>query len=62
MKKIKLTENMIDSISMQIKANEIIEYIDNNRINYLKYLMNLMKTRYLIQNNATNDKGGVIND
>lgn len=52
----KMTENMIDSISSQINAKDIKKYINNNRIEYLRYLMNLIKC------NTTNMTGGVIND
>lgn len=57
MEKIIITENMIDSISSQINASEIKEYINNNRIEYLRYLMNLIKN-----NTITDMKGGVINE
>ena len=57
MEKIIITENMIDSISSQINAKDIKQYINNNRIEYLRYLMNLIKN-----NNSINMNGGVIND
>lgn len=57
MKKMVLTENMIDSISSQINAKDIKKYVNNNRIEYLRYLMNLIKN-----NTSINTNGGVIND
>ena len=57
MEKIIITENMIDSISSQINAKDIKQYINNNRIEYLRYLMNLIKN-----NNSINMNGGDIND
>lgn len=57
MEKIIITENMIDSISSQINAKDIKKYINNNRIEYLRYLMNLIKN-----NTSINTNGGVIND
>lgn len=57
MEKIIITENMIDSISSQINAKDIKQYINNNRIEYLRYLMNLIKN-----NTSINMNGGVIND
>ncbi len=57
MEKIIITENMIDSISSQISAKDIKQYINNNRIEYLRYLMNLIKN-----NTSINMNGGVIND
>lgn len=57
MEKIIITENMIDSISLQINAIDIKKYINNNRIEYLRYLMNLIKN-----NTSINTNGGVIND
>lgn len=57
MEKIIITENMIDSISSQINAKDIKKYINNNRIEYLRYLMSLIKN-----NTSINTNGGVIND
>lgn len=57
MKKIVITENMIDSISSQINAKEIKEYVNNNRIEYLRFLIKLIKN-----NTSINMNGGVIND
>ena len=62
MENIKLTNTIIDSISMQIQSKDILKYIDDNRMSYLKYVIKQMKMNSVELDDGDINKKVLLND